>query len=270
MVISRTLLEEINEKSRKLKGAPEYHLARDARLKGDLKTLCNLHSFWLEHPDLRMGLLDSISLKDNRGTKKFAREGIGRIHEAWNYLNSIGLGYEFLKEFNTMNLIRTGQIIEPNANTGGHRNSRCLLKNMSYVPPNFMKVPELTSELLEDLKTNLYHPVEAAGLAHVEILGIQPLNDGNKRLARLVQDRILADNDLPPACIPYGEREVYLDLAEQYLLAKDRVGAPLQRPFFDYNGGKVNTALDNILDDLKIRMPIKRNTPKKKTKTLTP
>jgi Fic family protein len=100
------------------------------------------------------------------------------------------------------------------------------------------------------LKSSDLAPIEAAIYTHLHLAGIQPFIDGNKRTARLLQDRILFSYELPPAVIPAGEREVYIDLLEQALVGVRNNAVKPQRPFYDYIGGKVNSVLDEILGDL--------------------
>ncbi|MGC9309512.1 MAG: Fic family protein [Candidatus Nanoarchaeia archaeon] len=114
-------------------------------------------------------------------------------------------------------------------NTGFRQNRVSL--GLDYTPPNPVRVPELVKKACYEIRESDYHPVEAAAVAHLRIAGIQPFLDGNKRTARLIQDRILEDHNLPPAVIPAGEREVYIDLLEQGLLGLKNNNLKQQRPF---------------------------------------
>ena len=89
-------------------------------------------------------------------------------------------------------------------------------------------------------------------MAHIGIVGIQPFMDGNKRTARLIQNRILHSVDLPPAVIPAGEGKFYFDLLRRVLpfyQDGDMIG---QKQFYDYCASKVNNSLDEILGDLEV------------------
>ena len=74
--------------------------------------------------------------------------------------------------------------------------------------------------------------------------------DGNKRSARLVQDRILFDVGMPPAMITAGEGKFYHDLLVRTLPSYYDGNREGQRQFYDYCASKVNNGLDDILGDL--------------------
>lgn len=258
MVIAEALNREIVEKRKKISGNPEYYLKRSQRIKGDLRRICDIHSFWLETPSLRGRILQAQGEIDSRQLRKIARKSVANIKKAWKFLNSKGNG-DFLGRLSSEIILKVGKFVEPSKNAQGYRNQRVTL-GLQYVPPNPVKVPELVEAFCCNVKDSDYSPVEAAAVTHLTLTGIQPFQDGNKRTARLLQDRILFGYGLPPAVILSGEREVYIDLLEQGLWGLRDRDLKLQRPFFDYIGGKVNVALDKILDDLN---PNKRKCSKK-------
>jgi Fic family protein len=250
MVVSPKLLDEIDRKLELIGDDPSYYLRRSNKTEKTLRDLSDIHSFWLENPKLRSRILRTQGIKDSRQLRKIAREGVKRISSAWSYLNEADVGNDYSQYINPLNIIRVGRLVDPGVNRDGFRVDRVSL-GLTYVPPNPLKVPELIGKFCDDLKGSEYHPVEAAVVTHLSIAGIQPFADGNKRVARLFQDRILHGYGLPPAFIPSGEREVYIDLLEQALLNREAHQIRYQRPFFDYVAGKVNVALDEILGDLK-------------------
>ena len=119
-----------------------------------------------------------------------------------------------------------------------------------YTPSSWERVPEKIDKLFSEIK-EMYsvNPLESAILSHLGIASIQPFSDANKRCARLIQDRILNDENLPPAVIPAGEGKFYFDLLKRTLptLGEDKNG---QKQFYDYCASKINNGLDKILGDL--------------------
>jgi len=252
MIISPSLDRQIEEKRTKIHTNPNFYLIRSQRVKADLRNMCNLYSFWLENPNLRENILRLACVTNPRKLRKLARKGVTQIKDAWNYLNSVGVKGNFVQELSPSVVQNTARLVNPIKNQG-YRYVRVSL-NLKYTPPNSVRVPEKVEELCHFINhAKELSTVELAALTHLRLTGIQPFPDGNKRTSRLIQDRILGDYGLPPALIPAGERAVYIDLLEQGLIGHRDGNIKLQRPFFDYIGGKVNTALDEILDDLKVR-----------------
>ena len=252
MVIAESLEREISMKMSKIAGNPSYYLSRDNRVRTFLTHIKDAHSFWLEHPDMRRQVLDSGEV-DAKKLKRVARNGARRINEAWRYLSGLNNGKSVLEQISYNLILDVGRIVEPVINARGFREGRVSLGFDDYCPPNPVKVPELVRAFCHELKSSDLSPVEAAAYAHLHIAGIQPFENGNKRVARLFQDKILDCNELPPAVIPSGERQVYLDLLEQALAGIRDGKYGMQRPFFDYIGGKVNSALDDIIGDLELK-----------------
>jgi hypothetical protein len=251
MVISPRLLREIDEKKAVVMANPDYYLKMSNAISGDLRQISNLYSYWLENPRLRMKILKQSNCKNSRGLRRIAKKGINRMHDAWAYLLSVSCqGEDFTKVISPEIIAGVGAFVDPRINGIGFRQERVSLNFRDYIPPNYVKVPGLIQKMCDDLHGSDYHPVEAAASVHLDIAGIQPFLDGNKRTARLFQDKILNCVELPPAVIPYGERDVYLDLLEQGLIGRQTLKYELVRPFFDYVGGKVNSTLDSIIGDL--------------------
>jgi len=250
MIITHDLLEQIDEKRRKIAGSPDSYLIRDKKVKNALRRMANTHTYWLENPDLRRKILTENGTDDSGDLRKTSKESIKRIKEAWKFLNPRNNNDSGFDYVNPQNILGVGSILDPRINVG-YRDSMLKPYLRDHIPPNKAKIPELVDKFCSDLNGSDLHPVEAATQCHLCITGIQPLLVGNKRTARLFQDTVLHQNGLPPAFIPSGEREVYIGLMNRALVGYRDKRADLQRPFFDYVGGKVNVALDSIIDDLK-------------------
>jgi hypothetical protein len=240
---------KLRRKTEKISKNPDYFLKRSRRIKSDLNKLANVYSFWLENPDLRGRVLNVERVNDTRELRYQAKVGVENIMAAWNYLRRINTPGAFENHLTPEIIQDVGAIVLPDLNQVGFRTTRVSL-NLDYVPPNPVKVPEMVEDFCYELQQSDYVPVESGIVTHLGLAAIQPFKDGNKRTARLFQDRIFKDHGLPPAVIPAGERDVYIDLLEEGMKGYREGNLKMQRPFFDYIGGKVNTALDEILNDL--------------------
>ncbi len=237
-----TLLKEINKKREIVVGNPNFYLRRSHRISSALTASSKMYSWWIEHPQLRFQLLNVPSAQQRGKIIAFMRAGVERLEEAWNYLNTEQ------HMFTVDSLVNTARIVDANNQT--LRRCRVSLNFENYTPPNPLRVSDRLSELFLEVKDSNLHPVEKAGVVHAGIAGIQPFIDGNKRTARLYQDKILCDAGLVPAIIYTGERALYLDLLEDVLVGRRDGNIKIQKPFFDYIGGKVNVTLDKIINDL--------------------
>lgn len=252
MAMNKSLKNEIRKKAVLIRDNPQYYLKRDHQIRHSLISAAKTFSWVIEHPEIRREILASLPLLDDSHERGEAirrlRTGVERIGEAWRYLS------QHPDPYTSPVLVQIAQCIEPNQNKGGYRDHRVSLNLKSFVPPNPLKIPELVEDTFARLRTDTsLDVVERAAYLHLRLAGIQPFPGGNKRTARLYQDGILYKNGLPPAVIPSGEREIYFDLLEPALVAhRDGTKEGLV-PFFDYIGGKVNTALDSILNDLHVK-----------------
>ncbi|MBX4212469.1 Fic family protein [Candidatus Pacearchaeota archaeon] len=245
MPIDHALIEEIDKKQLKILEDPNYYLVRKSRIQSHQENPIAIFSWWIEHPNERMEfLIHKPGTKEHRQLFKIAKEGVKKIEEAWAYL---------LEEPNYLTLSVAGNLafkVEPFKNKIPYRTSRVSLNLEEYCPPNYEKVRDLLSKTFNNINQGELHPVEKAAMAHLYTAAIQPFNDGNKRVGRLLQNRILHDADYLPVLQPAGERAVYIDLLEQGCVGWRDNDLKKQRPFFDYIGGKVNTTLDEVLGDL--------------------
>ncbi len=244
MGMTPSLAGEIREKQSKIVKHPEFYLWRFNRINSALSQLAGIHSWWMENPQDRTKLLKCEGAECEEVQKR-VKENIGRISNAWGMLLSTR---DFI---NDGIVLKVGAMIDPDSNYGFYRNSDVRLQGLKYSPPDQSKVRRLMNDHIYHLRNYPGEEVDKAVFAHLGIAGIQPLNDGNKRTGRLLQDRILYEAKLPPALIEVGERQAYLDLLDDALLdwsGQEKTGR--QRVFYDYVGGKVNAALDQILRDV--------------------
>jgi len=252
------LRKEVSLKLEKISGNYDAREIRKIVVERELRNLGDIYSFWIENPALRQSLL--LGNKKSETIKKMARKGIHNIHNAWYFLTQKGQGQDFVSVLSPEILIRTNSLIEPrNAYSGAFRPKRVTLGLRGpgiedpYTPPSPDKVPMKIDEAICRIKqTYFLDSFEAGILSHLEFAAIQPFAEGNKRTARLIQDRILRDCDLPPSIIPAGEETFYHELLSRTLPFYERGEVEGQVEFFNYCASKVNNALDDILYDLKV------------------
>ena len=246
MVMDQGLQEEIDRKREVIKGDRDYTLRLYDYLKNELRALGDVHTYWLEHPDQRKALLD-INGSEKKAIDK-ARKGIRNMQDAWYYVQTNKGEQPFTSFLSHQTIQKVAKIIDPTQNSNGYRTKEVSLGNPAYRPPKPQAVHGKIDDFLREIKQSDLHPVERAAKVHLAITGIQPFADGNKRTSRLLQNAVLYEEELPPAVIPTGEREIYLRVLFEALINPEKVVS--QRFFYDYIGGKVNAALDEIIGDL--------------------
>lgn len=248
-MINPHLREEIELKLGKIARHPKYYLERKKLVLTDLTFIGDVYSFWIENPELRKALL--LEKRQPQTLRKEARKGIANIHNGWYYLSQIGYSHDFVEKLSPEILKRLNKLINPGGETPGEfRKFDVTLNIPFYTPPSWERVPEKIEQLFSEIK-EMYHvnPLESAILAHLGVAAIQPFSDANKRCARLIQDTILNNENLPPAVIPAGEGKFYFDLLKRTLPTIDENNDG-QKQFYDYCASKVNNGLDEILGDL--------------------
>ena len=219
--LSESIVNGVEERLRKIQDNPSYFSEKAALVERELKYEADLHSFWIEHPDLRSKLLYLNGVLTEKEIKHLAIRGVKQIQRAWHYLNSpkfkeskIGI----LGFLNPKTIEEAGSLVDPYKNHKGFREDYVDSPFPNYTPHSPLLVPSMIERLCQDIKTNDHeHPIELAAEAHLRIAGIQPFKDGNKRTARLIERRILEGYGLPTSFIPFGEREVYNGLIERAL-----------------------------------------------------
>jgi len=241
--------EEIRTKQAALRDNPMYPTFKQTAVLHDLKTIGDVYSFWIENPGLRKTLLHG---KGEETVKKMALKGIRAVKDGWYYLHQLSKSSQPLAYLNIPVIERLNGIIEPRVSgTGKLRKKDVTLNIRGYTPPSWERVPERLKQLI-DVTLEIYEqdPLEAAINFHLGTAMIQPFIEGNKRCARLVQDRILWDAKLPPVVIPAGEGTFYFDLLCRIAPEYQAGNLEGQKQFFDYCASKVNNGLDAILGDL--------------------
>ena len=106
-------------------------------------------------------------------------------------------------------------------------------------------VPEQIALFLPE-NNGIGNPVEKALHAHFNILRIHPFDDGNGRVARLVQNGILDSHRYPSIVLTQPERSVYLSTlqaAEMEYRESDRQSGRKQSKFYNFLALKLRDSL---------------------------
>lgn len=239
MMLDNFTIKEIDRKLKNLKRDPELDFVLCNQMQNALRKTEFLNSFLMEHPEYYKHSRGGFY----HGYTHQVREGVKRMEIAWDCLKEKSLldGGKLSSEL----VLAVGR--EVDVRNDGYRQDRVSLNLPQYTPPNPLKIPFLIEQMVKDLETIPFHPIERAAFVHSRIAAIQPFIDGNKRTARLIQNKILCDNNYPYATIPLAERDFYIGLLEESMCAYRDRELKKMGPFFNYVSAKVNVALDEAL-----------------------
>lgn len=100
---------------------------------------------------------------------------------------------------------------------GRYRRGQVRILGTRYLPPNYLRVPQLMEGLIRWINGNpeKIHLIELAALAHYKLAAIHPFYDGNGRTARLLMNLILMQHGWPSAIVPFNERKRYFNSLEK-------------------------------------------------------
>jgi len=118
-----------------------------------------------------------------------------------------------------------------------------------HVPPPPEDVPQLMTAFVEWLQSTefkLPHPLEAAALAHYQLVWIHPFLDGNGRTSRMLMNLILLHYNYPEAVVKLEDRLLYYDALRQ---ADRKLGGDTL-PFIRFIARTVEQTIDQYLSVL--------------------
>ncbi|MFP4186647.1 MAG: Fic family protein [Acholeplasmataceae bacterium] len=103
---------------------------------------------------------------------------------------------------------------------GIYRNVNIQIYGANHQPPDYVKVYDRMSKYFQALDEDWDDPIRKAVFAHASIQKIHPFLDGNGRLATLVMNYILIENDYLPVSIPLDLRPAYFEKLETFKVEK--------------------------------------------------
>jgi len=101
------------------------------------------------------------------------------------------------------------------ANAGKLRTVPVHIAGSTAVMPNSAKMPELMDGLIVWFKENGTHSATKAVEAHYRLVSIHPFTDGNGRVARLLMNLVLLQNNFPALIVPKESRRAYITSLEK-------------------------------------------------------
>ena len=104
---------------------------------------------------------------------------------------------------------------------GVYRNVNIQIKGGMHQPPDYVKVYDRMNKYFQTLEQYKNDPIEKAVFAHASLAKIHPFLDGNGRLARLVMNYILIQNNYLPISIPIDLRSQYIKHLETFKVEKE-------------------------------------------------
>jgi hypothetical protein len=232
------LILTIEEKLNLVSGNPDYFIEKHNCRQNEFGRKDFLLSYLLEHPEYthKKGNLSCNVAKE-------LRKGIKKLEIAWDYIQE-NLP-SVIEDLSPKKIIEIGKLVEPVVYN--LRDTRATLSFPNYIPPNPAKVPALIENMLEELKSEDLHPIEKAFFLHMRIAAIQPFTYGNKRVARLLESKILDELMLPPASIPLNQRPHYLDIFATAAAAYNGGDIKRQGPFFVFMAKMLNDSFDSLM-----------------------
>lgn len=141
--------------------------------------------------------------------------------KAYHYIKTT---YNAIKEINEEVIFKIHRIIfadfteellaQLNHGIGVYRRQAVFIKGSSYVPPNYIKVPELAETFITFLNSIKNNDLRKAILAHLGLVTIHPFLDGNGRTARLLMNLVLLKAGWPIIIVKTSKRSDYLNTLE--------------------------------------------------------
>jgi Fic family protein len=149
---------------------------------------------------------------------------------------------KFKKKINQSTILDIHEIVTKGLimDYGKYRTSNVRITGSKKSPPNYLKVPKLMDQLMEKTIRKKTHPVIKVTFFHHKFVEIHPFTDGNGRVARLLSNLILIQNNFPPIILRKEDRKKYY----KYLRSAD---AGNLTPFVNFNAKAVDESLTLFL-----------------------
>lgn len=207
------------------------------------------HSLRIEFPKARVST-KKASHRRREEYKRAYEVGFGGMRNAWLLAKQ-----KTSSQNGTIDeklIIGIAEMIDPEV-VLGYRHDQVRIEGSYNLPPRPEKVPAEMEKLIQQIPN--IPTLERALFTHFEIARIHPFPDANGRTARMVQNLILAQEDLPPVIIYEGERAHYKALLREAVLGRaEREGngkpSDEEKTFYNFLATKININLDKILDHI--------------------
>ena len=210
IILEKSLLHNIQEKKSRLdKLRP---LSKDAvkKLLQDIRLRHTYHSVAIEG--------NTLTLQE---TKLVLEEGItigGKPLKDYVEVRNDGDAFDLMISLVNSNVSITQDVIQRLhelvtrgllEDSGKYRTTNVRITGSSTTPADFSKIVKLMDEFIKYIKESNIHPIKKAAIIHYELARIHPFIDGNGRVARLLTNLYLMEQDYPPIILKKTERQLY-------------------------------------------------------------
>ncbi len=127
---------------------------------------------------------------------------------------------------------------------GEYRPKPVIITGTEFIPPSPKEVPGQMTEFIQSKLPQWQanqHPIEAAALAHLELVSIHPFMDGNGRTARLLMNLLLLRSGYTQTIIPPIVRADYITTLDIAHIQGN------EHPFLNFISHMVNESLKDVL-----------------------
>lgn len=107
------------------------------------------------------------------------------------------------------------------SDAGRYRNHPVRIVGSAVPTANYLKIPELMVELFKKINKEKAGMITLASEIHSSFEKIHPFSDGNGRMGRLLLTAMLLSNNLAPAVIKQGTKQLYYVYLEKAQLKDD-------------------------------------------------
>ncbi len=208
-------LQRLNEKKQILDGKRPLDGGTVRRLQDQLSVEWTYNSNRIEGNTLTLQetmvvLRDGMTIKGHPLREHF---------EVINHEKSINKLYQMVGDGRNLNgneLFELHGLVLQNIEddwAGRFRQSGVRIQGANFIPPNYLKVPEMFEELIAWTNENAegLHLLLLASVFHHRFVWIHPFADGNGRTVRLAMNLLLMKEGWPPAIILANDRLKYYD-----------------------------------------------------------
>jgi Fic family protein len=164
--------------------------------------------------------------------------------EAKNHQTTINFLFNYLKinkEINETLILKLHSLLMHGIreDAGQYRRHGVRIVGANVPTANYIKVPELMKNLIQEINNKKVDIVEHSTIIHSKFEQIHPFSDGNGRIGRLLLCAMLLLENFPPAVIKIKEKNIYLNYLRKSQLKKEY--APLEDFMCDaiLNGFKI-------------------------------
>ena len=164
-------------------------------------------------------------------------------HDTWRWIRPLAGRAPLTEPLVLETQRRLMQGILPEAEAGTYRRVPVYISGSWHVPPNWVKIPDLMADWIQQYAggSGAEHPVPFAARAHIDLVRLHPLRDGNGRTARMLTNFLLMQMGYPPAHYAAEARERYLAALRQFDQSHDPA------PFTALTGEAVEWMMDRWL-----------------------